>query len=214
MEAKFSTVSGAIQFRREGVRLAKAHHPEFDSLFFSNSVNQSTRVRIEILKALAKKLVTETEDAIVHGFISRPALQYKAKEGTSSDADGVGRSYTFVDAIAKFGSLLGQADLATAYVRAGNTFNGALSQYFLVLTDRVPRPVQTGSNSVGLGRRGGSYAGRARSRGFPPRSARSGLLYASRGVKRTGDSSDVGSTPVKKTQEQENSAIEDSIMTE
>jgi len=60
VEAKFDSVSGALMFRREGVRLAKAKHAEFGSLFFSNSVNQSTRVRIEILKALAKKLATQS----------------------------------------------------------------------------------------------------------------------------------------------------------
>jgi len=79
VEARFETVSGAQAFRRESVKLAKAEHSEFSSLFISNSVTQSTRVRIEVLKALGKRLTSTTETAYVQGFISRPVLQYHAK---------------------------------------------------------------------------------------------------------------------------------------
>jgi hypothetical protein len=60
----------------------------------------------------------------------------------------VGRSYTFVDAMAKFGSKLAQKDLGTAYVRAGSTFDGALSQYFVVLKDDLGSRVPTGANRI------------------------------------------------------------------
>jgi hypothetical protein len=54
VEAHLNSVSGSQLFHREGVRLAKDQHAEFSTLFLSNSVTQSTRVRIEILKALFK----------------------------------------------------------------------------------------------------------------------------------------------------------------
>jgi len=41
VEARFDTVQGAQIFRREGVKLAKALHAEFQPLFFANSVTQS-----------------------------------------------------------------------------------------------------------------------------------------------------------------------------
>jgi hypothetical protein len=110
VEARLNSVSGSQLFRREGVRLAKEQHAEFSTLFLSNSVTQSTRVRIEILKALSKKLSTPSETAYVQGFISRPLLQFRAVEGCQSNADGVGRSYTFVDAMVKFGSMLSAPD--------------------------------------------------------------------------------------------------------
>jgi len=159
---RFDSVSNAQLFRREGVRLAKAEHEEFKTLFFSNSVTQSTRVRIEILRELSKKLTTTTEVAFVQGFISRPVIQYRVKEGERSRADGVGRSYTFVDAMAKFGRRLMQKDLGTAYLRAGNTFDGALSQYFIVLRDDPEGRVRTGANQTVVGVRGRASA---RSRG-------------------------------------------------
>lgn len=176
VEARFDTASGAQQFRREGVRLAKANHAEFDNLFFANSVTQSTRVRIEVLKALAKRLTTEEETAFVQGFISRPLLQYRVQEGASSSADGVGRGYNYVDAVAKFGARLTPRDLSTAYVRAGSTFAGAMSQYFVVLRDDlVGKFVRSGANSLPLGQRGGrgGRGGRG-SRGF--RGSRGGRL--------------------------------------
>jgi hypothetical protein len=182
---RFDSISGAQLFRREAVKLAKAKHDEFNALFFSNSVTQSTRVRIEILRELSKRLTTATEVAFVQGFISRPVIQYRVKEGERSRADGVGRSYTFVDAMAKFGSKLAQKDLSTAYLRAGNTFDGALSQYFVVLKDEVATRFLTGTNRIAVGHRGGSSS---RSRGGSLlRRGRSIFNPAERGLKRPVD---------------------------
>jgi hypothetical protein len=162
---RFDTVTGAQVFRREGARLAKAEHAEFSSLFFSNSVTQSTRVRIEVLKTLAKKLTTPTESAFVQGFISRPVLQYHVKEGCASTAEGVGRSYNYVDAIAKFFSIVTHLDLSTAYTRAGVTFAGSMSQYFIVLSDEYVTAPRTGANRAPIGRRGGPRGRGDRGRG-------------------------------------------------
>lgn len=156
VEARFDSVSGAQLFRREGAKLAKAEQHEFSGLFFSNSVTQTTRVRIEVLKALSKRMTTDAEVAYVQGFISRPVLQYHAKEGCRSVADGIGRSYNYVDAVAKFGKKLTTKDLTAAYVRAGTTFFGSMSQYFIVLSDElVNRGGRTPVNRIPLGTRGG-----------------------------------------------------------
>jgi len=201
VEIRLNSASGASSFRCEGVRLAKAKHPEFAELFFANSVTQATRVRIEVLKALSKKLTSTTEEAFVQGFISRPVLQYHVREGERSQAEGVGRSYCYVDAIAKFGTLLNSSDLTKAYLRAGTTFAGALSQYFVVLTENrcEPHSLRSGSNRVPIGRRGGRASGRGR---LQPASARN--LFAmtidgdrERGVKRPPGETDVP-TPSKR----------------
>lgn len=203
IEARFDSVSGAQLFRREGVRLAKAKHAEFGSLFFSNSVTQSTRVRIEILRELSKKLNTATEVAFVQGFISRPVLQYRVKEGARSRADGVGRSYTFVDAVARFGNKLAQRDLTNAYVRAGNTFDGALSQYFVVLVDdHDGLRSRSVPNRTPLGRRGFGLRGSSRG-GRQLRQTQLGFPVLDRGVKRIMDSSDADVSGPSKRQEQE-----------
>ncbi len=156
VEAKIDSSAGALAFRKSASSLAKAQNPDFANLYFSNSVTQATRVRIEILKAIAKRLTTETETAHVQGFLSRPVLHYNVAEDAASVASGTGRSYSFIDAVTRFGDLLQDVDLTAAYKRAGGTFRGAMEQYFVVLreVEDVSVSPAAGSNVVPLGSRG------------------------------------------------------------
>lgn len=194
VEVKFDTSSGAFAFRKSAYQLAKSGDPDFSSLFFSNSVTQATRVRIEIMKALAKKLVTETETAYVHGFSSRPVLYYNAVPDAASHASGTGRSYSFVDSVIRFGDLVQDQDLVAAYKRAGNTFGGAMEQYFVLLREPSDVPVVSEANRVPISSRGASRG----ARGTPFRGAGRWTrgTRGSRGQKRLGGTPP--STPSKK----------------
>jgi hypothetical protein len=167
IEARFDTPKGAMSFRKAASALAKANHDDFAKLFFSNSITQATRVRIEIMKAIAKKLSTPTEDAFVQGFMSRPVLRYLARDSSAPLCEGTGRSYNFVDSVSRFGDLLLPHDLSSAYKRAGSTFVGAMEQYFVVLKEIEAAPVASASNRVPLGSRGrrGGPGARGFSRG-------------------------------------------------
>jgi hypothetical protein len=46
----------------------------------ANCATLATRVRIDILKAMAKQFTTEREDPFVIGFASRPVLYAKPKK--------------------------------------------------------------------------------------------------------------------------------------
>ncbi len=50
-----------------------------EKLFITNSVNLATRVRISILKAIAKKISNTDNIIIVFGFIPRPVMHIKSK---------------------------------------------------------------------------------------------------------------------------------------
>ena len=150
VECRFDSQSNASSFRRAAAALAKAKNPQFSKLFFSNSVTQATRVRIEIMRAIAKKLTTESESGYVQGFISKPVMHYMVKESMPSFCAGTGRSYNFVDAVSRYGDLLMPTDLAPAYRRAGDTFKGSMEHYFIVLKDDL---VNFGVNQMPLGRR-------------------------------------------------------------
>jgi hypothetical protein len=163
VEAKFQDSATASSFRKAAAALAKAKVPDFASLFFSNSVTQATRVRIEIMRAISKKLTTDSETAYVQGFTSRPIMHYVVKDSMVSHCSGTGRGYTFADAVSRFGDLLCPADLSSAYKRAGSTFHGAMEQYFVVLKEGV----LSSSNQEPLGHRNGTR-GRPRS-GAPQR---------------------------------------------
>jgi hypothetical protein len=154
VEAKFETAASALLFRKAASTLAKAQDPGFVNLYFSNSVTQATRVRIEILKAIAKKLTTETESAFVQSFISRPVMRY-VSEDENLEVSGTGRSYSFVDAVLRFGDLVQDADLTSAYKRAGGTFRGAMEQYFILLREAEDVSVASEVNTTPRGVRGG-----------------------------------------------------------
>ena len=182
VEVRLSSAAGALAFRKAASTLAKADTGEFKSLFFSNSATRATSVHVEIMRQIAKKLTTETETAFVHGFLSRPVMRYEVKESCQSYCSGTGRSYNFVDSVSRFGDLLMPSDLAPAYKRAGDTFRGAMEQYFVVLAEVGDAPVASGSNQSPIGSRGG-------------RGARFGFRGA-RGRKRFGGSP--SGTPFKK----------------
>jgi hypothetical protein len=116
-------------------------------LFVSNSVTLATRVRLEILRAIAKKCSSGVEDMFCMGFTSRPVLQVKRKDGGGQQA------LTFVDAIARYGGRVRESELSLAYERAGLTFRGQMAQNFVVLTDK-------GVREGGRGGKGGASAGR------------------------------------------------------
>ena len=185
IEARFDSVSNAFAFRKAASTLAKAQSPDFGKLYFSNSVTQATRVRIEIMKAIAKKLTTLTEEAYVQGFISRPLLRYLARDPSVNLCAGTGRSYTFVNAVSRYGDLVHSHELVSAYKRAGSTFQGAMEQYFVLLKEAEDIPVQSGSNRAPIGPH--------RGRGGPFR----GLDVGRRGRKRLGGGTPPG-TPFKK----------------
>ena len=90
----------------------------------------ATRVRIDIMRAIAKKIATEETEFFVSAYSSRPIMHVRPK-----DASQKPNAYTFSEAIARFGSDLVVTDLSDAYRRAGAAFKGQLQQNFVVLHD-------------------------------------------------------------------------------
>ena len=134
------------------MRLKKKAGQDFGRTQIKNSVTLATRVRIDILKAMAKKFSADQEDLYVYGYASRPVLHVRPKDGNKRPM-----WLTFSDALIRFGSGLGVCDLGEAYQRAGVAFKGQLQQNFVVLheagagagnEERVPPKAST---STGLG---------------------------------------------------------------
>jgi hypothetical protein len=159
-------------------------------------VNLATRVRIDILKAIARRITNSDDQAYVSGFISRPMMHIK-KAGAPVNTRPL-QSFTFTDAVSRFSNLLKKDELKTAYERAGMSFRGQLSQTFVVLKEEDQDVQDLGTSRPWSGARGGGRgrgdrgAGRGRGDAGPNRSA----TPDSRGVKRPG--SDLGSGASKK----------------
>ena len=193
IEARLDSASASAAFRVSAAKLAKLEDPDpdFSGLFVANSVTLTTRVRIEILRALAKVLTTQSEEAYVQSFSSRPMLHYQAREGAMLPAPGTNRSYSYVEAVGKWGDRLSTPVLLPAYRRARPAFIGCLEQYFVVLKESEPREdtssgfeqlFGTGYNAHPIHSRGqGFSSGRRSHRG--PRGGRPG--YGRRGAAAT-----------------------------
>ena len=78
VEVRMESKEMAFKIRKQFAEKKKAG-VDFGRLFLSNSVTLATRVRIDILKAIAKKYSSEKEDLYVTAFTSRPVLQVKRK---------------------------------------------------------------------------------------------------------------------------------------
>ena len=176
-EIKLDSVASSLRFRIAASKLAKDGVGSFSGLFISNTVNLSTRIRIDIMKILSKRLTTGSEVCYVQGFSSRPTLHYRMKEIPVVDgpasvsvppiaAPGTGRSYTFTEGIGRWGHLLSSGSLEAVRRKAVQAFAGCLEQYFVVLSDRpVPEADDTIFSRIARPSRG---------RGFPRSQGRRG----------------------------------------
>ncbi len=104
---------------------------DFGKVYIANSVTLATRVRVDIMRLIAKKFSTEREELFVMAFSSRPILHVRTKGGDQRSV-----VFTFSDAVAKYGENLMEDDLGEAYRRAGVVFKGQLQQNFVVLHDK------------------------------------------------------------------------------
>jgi hypothetical protein len=84
VEVKIDKVEHAIAIRKAFAAQRKNGllKGNLEKIFIANSVNPPTRVRIEILKAIAKKISNDNELAYVVGFIPRPCTLGREGEVT------------------------------------------------------------------------------------------------------------------------------------
>jgi hypothetical protein len=118
VEVKLNSVKNATLIRKTFAE-KKKQGTDFGRLFIANSVNLATRVRVDVLKALARKISDQNVVAYALPFVARPTLQIRSTDATSTEV----KTFTFTDAIAKYGHLLKQFDLGEAYRRAGSFFS-------------------------------------------------------------------------------------------
>ena len=133
VEVKMESVEVATSVRKAFAEKRKEDDGKaMGRLYVANSVSLSTRVRIEILKSIAKKVSNTNESAHVASYSSRPILHVKSGSGPGASS----RAYTFIDGVIRFGEALRRADLEDAYKKAGSAFRGQLEQHFVVLRDQ------------------------------------------------------------------------------
>ncbi len=162
IEIKMDKTEHAIAIRKAFAerRKKKDLGAEFDSLFMTNCVNLATRIRVDIMKAIAQRQTNNTNIAYVAGFTSRPMMHIRAAGAPAANTRPL-KYFTFIDSISRFGRQLTKEDLETAYGRAGRSFNGQLQQNFVVLNKcdqdllqsvSQPKPGGSGGGTPKLGK--------------------------------------------------------------
>jgi hypothetical protein len=84
---------------------------------------------------MAKKYGSEKEEMFVVAFNSRPTLHVRPK-AENNERGQRSMSFTFSDAISRYGVDLVEEDLIDAYKRAGVAFKGQLQQNFVMLHEK------------------------------------------------------------------------------
>ena len=130
VEVRFDSRETALQLRQAFVKKRKDKQ-EMGRLFLANnSVTLATRVRTDILRAIANQFSRKGQiELFVSAFNSRPVLHVIDK--TSNN-----RSYTltFVDALVKYGTGLNQENLETAYKRVGKSSRSQIIKLKIICT--------------------------------------------------------------------------------
>jgi hypothetical protein len=111
---------------------------DLETLFVSNCVSLATRVRVDMMKAIARKVTNKDDLAYVAGFTSKPMMHIR-KAGAPTPSTRALRSFSYIDTVTS----AGVDDLETAYRRAGQSFNGQLQQNFVVLNERGQASLQS-----------------------------------------------------------------------
>ncbi len=195
IEVKLDNPENAARIRKAFAEKRRKNElpAEQKNLFITNVSTLATRVRIDVLKAIARKLSTDKEMAYVSGFVSRPMMHIKKMPVTQTSKPL--KSFSFIDSVSKYGDLVADEDLSSAYFRAGRAFDGQLEQNFVLLNDAGQVKYKAGSlpdtTRAPAGNKCGTAAGT--SKGSSERGRSGG--YRGQGVKRYGE--DLGGTSYK-----------------
>jgi len=133
IEVKLESVESSVAIRKAFAE-KKKEKVDLGRIFIANCVGLTTRIRVDILKAMAKKISNNSISAHVVAFASRPVMHVRPKAGSVDNNPP--RTYTFVDAAVQYGHLLKQVELTEAYRRVGTAFKGQLEQIFVILREK------------------------------------------------------------------------------
>lgn len=136
LEFKLDSFDKAREIRKifAQKRVANTLPDSFGKLQVMSVITQATKVRLEIMKAIARQIESDTETGYVPTYLPRPILHVKGKS-VSGPRRHI-RSLTFTDAIEQYGMNLTLKDLGPAYEKAAWNFQGQMRQNFVVLQDR------------------------------------------------------------------------------
>lgn len=169
-EIKFPSEKDCRKFKMEAHKKVKEDATVWGDIGFHPKLTLASRVRVEILRAITRKVLSPTQSAYCPIYNPRPILHVgPLVEGKVKREE----TLTFVDAVLRFRHLLTINDLHFAYQRLGLGFHNVLRQMFIVLNDddrkafeaSNPKPTQRSGPTKGVKRGHESTRGRGAPRG-------------------------------------------------
>lgn len=131
-EIRFPTIQDCQKFKKEAFKKVKEDPATYGELGIHPRLTLASRVRVEILRAISKKLTAPNASGYCPIYGTRPILHVgPAENGRVQPTE----TLTFVDAVLRYRHLLTINDLHFAYQRVGNGFKDALRQTFMVLNE-------------------------------------------------------------------------------
>lgn len=150
-EIRFPNRSDCMKFKRDAHKLVKDDFPDLSELNFFPCLTPASRIRVEVLRAISRKLTTDALSGYCPIYGTRPILQTgPLVNGRVQPTD----TFTYVDAVQRFRHLININDLSFAYKRLGNSFMGALRQTFVVLNEDDSKQYQNQDHDSRQNQRG------------------------------------------------------------
>jgi hypothetical protein len=126
----FKTKEQGIEFKEKAVQASKnAAHP-MHGAYFSTQQTPGTRIRTNIMWNMVEKIKKPEKsiDAWVNQNISRPTMQVKGE-------DKYQKSYTYVNAVQKYGNLVDEKTKEAAQKLAKRFYPNQVEKIFIIIKD-------------------------------------------------------------------------------
>lgn len=128
---RFPTVQDCEKFKKLAYKDSLSYE-ELKGTGYQPCVTPTTRVRIEVLRAISRKLSTDESSGYCPIYGMRPVLHVGPKVNGRVTAKD---TLTYIPAVQRFGNLLSFKDLFYAYRAVGENFKGCLRQTFVILNE-------------------------------------------------------------------------------
>lgn len=156
-EIRFPTEANCRKFKQEAYKKVQENNGAYGDIGFHPKLTLASRVRVEVLRSIARKVIQPNLSAYCPIYNTRPILHLgPLVDGKVQKSE----TLTYVDAVLRFRHLLTINDLTFAYKRVGYGFHNCLRQIFIVLNDE-DRP--KGQAAAASQARSGSGRGTKRS---------------------------------------------------
>jgi hypothetical protein len=144
---RLDSAEAANQIRSEfgrlvcGVRAGRPLPDFAKGVYLSNLTTLSTKVRVDVKRAICDRIWTTQENRTRHvfcdAFLSHPLIRIRPSnvKGGQDDKGFRSLNYNYVEAVEAFGDQLNEKDLYWAFRRVSKSFKGQLEGLFLVLNE-------------------------------------------------------------------------------